>query len=141
MLQDFKQFILRGNTVDLAIGVVIGASFNTVVSSMVKDLVTPLVGIFYKQKNFSTASFTINHSHFLYGDFVNSAISFLIIAAVIFFLVVKPLNKLNDLAARRKPKLPSNDKKCPYCLSVVPKEATKCMYCTSGLKKIVTSNS
>lgn len=131
MLTDFKQFILRGNTVDLAVGVVIGAAFNSVIQSMVKDLITPLVGIFYKN-NFSSAFVVYRHNTFLYGDFINTSISFVIIAAVVFFLVVKPINKLTELSQRGKVKIPTT-KKCPFCYSDVPRQANKCMYCTSKL--------
>lgn len=138
MWKDFKQFILRGNTVDLAVGVVIGASFNAVVNSFVKDLVTPLVGIFLNSKNFSSASFTLYHNHFMYGDFIDSFVSFLIVAAVVFFFVVKPINKLTEYAQRRKGTLNAATKKCEYCLSEIPREAIKCMYCTSKLEHATT---
>jgi large conductance mechanosensitive channel len=99
MLKEFRQFILRGNVVDLAVAVVIGAAFGAVVTAFVKDIVTPLIAAIGGKPNFAGLKFTINHSQFLYGDFLNAIVSFLIIAAVIFFLVVKPLNAL---AARRK---------------------------------------
>jgi large conductance mechanosensitive channel len=97
MMQDFKKFILRGNVVDLAVGVVIGSAFGAVVSSLVKDLITPLVGAFTKGKNFSGLHATLNGSIFNYGDFINALISFLIIAVVIFFFVVQPVNKLGPI--------------------------------------------
>ena len=134
MWNDFKQFILRGNTVDLAVGVVIGASFNSVVSALVKDLITPLVGIFYKSKSFVNASFHINNAVFSYGDFVNALVSFLIIAAVVFFFVVKPINKLTEIATKRKGTDDPSTKKCPYCISEIPKNAKKCKFCTSKLE-------
>ena len=94
MLKDFKSFLLRGNVVDLAVAVVIGAAFGAVVTSLVSNLVTPLIGAIGGKPDFGSLSFTINHSHFMYGLFLNSLISFLVIAAVVFFFVVKPLNML-----------------------------------------------
>jgi large conductance mechanosensitive channel len=134
MLKDFKKFILRGNVVDLAVAVVIGAAFTGIVNSLVKDLITPLVGAVYKQEQFAKASFTLNGSEFLYGDFINALISFIIVAAVVFFLVVQPVNKLTALSKRKneEPTEPTS-KKCPECLSEVPKEATRCAFCTSKL--------
>lgn len=134
MWNDFKQFILRGNTVDLAVGVVIGASFNSVVNALVKDLITPFVGLFYKSNSFASATFHIHKAVFSYGDFVNALVSFLIIAAVIFFFVVKPINKLTEIATRRKGTDDPSTKKCPFCLSEIPKNAKKCKFCTSKLE-------
>lgn len=127
-LRDFKTFIVRGNVVDLAIGIVIGAAFGTVVSALVSDFITPLVGIPGKA-DFSAFSFTVNHSVFHYGDFINKLISFLIIAAVVFFLIVRPVNAL---MARRKTELPADPttRECPYCLSSIPIKATRCAFCT-----------
>lgn len=133
MLQEFKKFIMKGNVVDLAVGVVIGVAFGAVVNGLVKDLVTPLIGAFGGQPDFSGLSFTINHSKFLYGDFINAVLGFVIIAAVIFFLVVQPLNKLQERAARNKTPEDPTEKKCPECLSEIPKAAKKCMYCTSAV--------
>lgn len=129
-LNEFKAFILRGNVVDLAIAVVIGAAFSGIVTALVKDLVTPLIAAMGGQPDFSALTFTINKSKFLYGDFINSLISFLIIAAVIFFLVIKPLNML---MARRKQELPPDPttRECPYCLSEIPIKATRCAFCTA----------
>src|SRR6185437_15499177 len=97
MLKNFREFIMRGNVVDLAVAVVIGAAFNAVVQSLVKDLITPLIAAVGGQPNFSGLTFTLHNSKFLYGDFINAVISFLILATVVFFLVVQPLNKLNNL--------------------------------------------
>ncbi len=102
MLKDFKKFILRGNTVDLAVAVVIGAAFSAIVTSLVKDLITPLIAAIGGQPDFSNLHFTINSSKFLYGDFINAIISFLLIASVIFFLVIQPVNKLTARAGRNK---------------------------------------
>ncbi len=131
MLKEFKQFIMKGNVVDLAVGVVVGVAFGAVVTGFVKDLITPLISAIGGKPNFSALSFTLNHSKFLYGDFINLFISFLVVAAVIFFFVVKPLNKLQNRALRNKtPEIPTA-KKCPECLSEIPKDAKRCMYCTS----------
>lgn len=132
MLNEFKKFILRGNVVDLAVGIAIGAAFTSFVNALVKDFVTPLVNIFYKGQTFASAHVTIRGSEILYGDLINAFVTLVIVAAVIFFLVVKPINKLSELSFG-----PAgvNTRKCPYCMSKVPKAATKCMYCTSSLPK------
>ncbi len=109
MLKEFKAFLLRGNVVDLAVAVVIGAAFTAVVNSMVKDLITPLIAAVGGNPDFSRLNFTVNNSVFAYGDFLNAVISFLIVAAVIFFFVVKPINHLTRLANRGKVK--EEDKK------------------------------
>ncbi len=133
MLQDFKKFILRGNVVDLAVAVVIGAAFTTIVQALVKDFITPLVGAIYQQQEFSKAFFTINGSKFLYGDFINALINFLIVAAVIFFLVVQPINKLVAFTNRKESTDEPTTKKCPACLSEIPIKATRCAFCTTML--------
>jgi large conductance mechanosensitive channel len=133
MRKDFKKFILRGNVIDLAIAVVIGASFNGVISSLVKDLITPLVAAIGGKPNFTSLYFTIHHSRFYYGDFINSLVSFIILATVIFFLVIQPINKLISLS--KKDQLPQEaTKSCPECLSVIPLKATRCAFCTAKLK-------
>jgi large conductance mechanosensitive channel len=131
MLSEFKKFIMKGNVVDLAVGVVIGIAFGAVVTGLVKDLITPLIGAIGGQPDFSGLTFTINNSKFLYGDFINAVISFLIIAAVIFFFVVQPLNKLQERASKNKTPEDPTEKKCPECLSEIPKAAKKCKFCTS----------
>jgi large conductance mechanosensitive channel len=131
-LKEFRQFILRGNLVDLAVAVVIGAAFTAVVNALVKDIITPIIAAIGGQPDFSDLSFTINGSQFAYGDFLNALITFLIIAAVVFFLVVKPVN---TLMARFQP-APATDVKvrqCPECLSDVPVAARRCAFCTSEL--------
>lgn len=132
MFKEFKKFILRGNVIDLAVGVVIGAAFNSVVQAMVKDLITPIISAFGGTKRFANASFTIHGSQFLYGDFLNALISFLIVAAAVFFFVVQPINKLSDLRGSKDQE--SETKICDYCLSVVPTKAKKCKFCTADLK-------
>jgi large conductance mechanosensitive channel len=131
LLKDFKAFVLRGNVVDLAIAVVIGAAFGTVVTALVRDLVTPILAIPGKT-DFSALSFTIRNSHFLYGDFLNAVISFVSIAAAVFFFVVRPVN---TLMARRKtePDVMSTTRDCPYCLSSIPIAASRCAFCTADV--------
>lgn len=133
MLEGFKKFILRGNVVDLAVAVVIGAAFGTVVTALVKDLITPLLAAIGGKPDFSGLYFTINSSRFLYGDFINAVISFIIIAAAIYFLVVIPMERVMGMA--RKPAAPAvpTTRQCPECLSEVPIKATRCAYCTSPL--------
>lgn len=109
MLKEFKAFLLRGNVVDLAVGVVIGTAFGAVVSSMVKDIITPLIAAIGGKPDFSGLTFTINHSQFLYGEFLNALVSFVIMAAVIFFFVVKPMNVLMQRVAKGKEEVPAKD--------------------------------
>ena len=133
-LDEFKTFILRGNVVDLAIAVVLGVAFGAVVTALVKDIITPLIAAIGGQPDFSALSFTINNSKFLYGDFINAVVSFLIIALVIFFLVIKPLNAL---FRRLKPERPVDvvTKTCPHCLSDIPLAATVCAFCTKDVAR------
>jgi large conductance mechanosensitive channel len=129
LIEGFKNFILRGNAIDLAVGVVIGASFNGVVNALVKDMFTPIIGIFLKN-NFSNLFFTVNGSKFMYGDLLNNILSFLIVAAAIYFFVMVPMNAF--LSRVKKPKAPTT-KKCPECLSEIPVGAKRCSYCTQIL--------
>jgi len=131
MIKDFKNFILRGNVVDLAVAVVVGAAFGAVVTALVKDFITPLIAAIGGKPNFSTLHFSVNHSEFLYGDFINALVSFLIIALVIFFLVVQPINKLIALSRRGEETAESDDRPCPECLSTIPKAASRCAFCTA----------
>ena len=133
MLKDFKKFILRGNTVDLAVAVVIGAAFGAIVTSLVKDLITPLIAAIGGQPDFSKLKFIVNGSQFLYGDFVNAVITFVIIASVVFFLIVQPVNKLMTRATRNKATPEPSTQKCPECLSEIPKAARRCAFCTTKL--------
>lgn len=135
MLNDFKKFILRGNVVDLAVAVVVGAAFNSVVQAIVKDLITPLIAAIGGQHNFSTLTFRLHDSTFMYGDVINYVVSFVVIAGVVFFLVVQPINKLNALSNRSKDSDEPSEKKCPECLSTIPVAATRCAFCTARLTK------
>ncbi|MBA2277178.1 MAG: large conductance mechanosensitive channel protein MscL [Chloroflexia bacterium] len=130
--QDFRAFVLRGNVIDLAVAVVIGAAFGAVVTALVEDLITPLIAAIGGQPDFSEISFTINNSEFLIGDFLNTVISFLIIAAVIFFFVVKPMNLLLE-RSRREPTPDPSTTKCPACLSEIALGASRCPFCTTEL--------
>lgn len=127
-MKGFKQFLLRGNVVDLAVGIVIGAAFGAVVAAFVKDLLTPFIAAIVGQPDFSTMSFTINGSKFLYGEFVNALLSLLIIAAAVYFFVVLPINAL--IARSRKEPVPADPttRKCPECLSEVPIQARRCAF-------------
>jgi large conductance mechanosensitive channel len=132
MIDGFKEFILRGNVLDLAVAVVIGAAFTGLVNAMVEDIITPIIAAFGGQPDFSGLTFTINNSVFRYGSFLNAVISFLIIAAVLYFLIVRPVNML---LARVAPKAePPKPALCPNCLSEISPEASRCPNCTSWLK-------
>ncbi len=131
MMSGFKNFLLRGNVVDLAVAVVIGAAFGAVVSALVKDLITPLISAFGGLPNFSGWAFTVNGSKFLIGDFINALLAFLLLATVVYFLVVMPVERL---MARFKPAAapaPETTRECPHCLSRIPKAASRCAFCTA----------
>jgi large conductance mechanosensitive channel len=132
MLKGFKQFILRGNVVDLSVGVVIGSAFGAVVNAMVKDLLTPFIGAIAKSPDFSNLYFTINESKFMYGEFLNALISFIIIAVAVYFFVVVPINMLISRSKKEAPVDPTS-KKCVECLSEIPIQATRCAFCTTKL--------
>jgi large conductance mechanosensitive channel len=134
MLKGFRDFIMKGNVVDMAVGVVIGVAFGSVVTAMVKDLITPLIGAFGGTPDFSGIFFTVNGSKFMVGDFINALISFLTIAAVIYFAVVMPMNKLVAKMKSGKSVDPT-EKTCPECLSLIPIKAKRCKYCTSIIGK------
>ena len=127
----FKKFLLRGNVVDLAVAVVIGAAFAAVVKALVADLLTPIIALIFGKPNFENLSFTINSSHFLYGDFLNALITFLSIAAAVYFFVVVPVN---SLVARRAQENP-DEKECPECTSAIPIKARRCPHCTAVLSE------
>jgi large conductance mechanosensitive channel len=131
MLSGFKQFILRGNVVDMAVGVVIGAAFAGVVGAFTKDLLTPLIAAIVGKPDFSAISFTINGSVFALGDFINALVSFLLVAAAVYFFVVTPINAL--VARMRKAPAPADPttRKCPECKMEIPIDARRCAHCTS----------
>lgn len=131
MLSGFKQFILRGNVVDLAVGVVIGAAFGSVVTAFTKDLLTPLIAALVGKPDFSSISFTVGTAIFPVGDFINVLVSFLLIAAAVYFFVVTPINAL--IARSRKAPADPTTKKCPECLSEIPIDARRCGFCTQPL--------
>lgn len=135
MLNEFKKFILRGNVVDLAVGIVIGAAFTSIVNSLVNGIINPLISLFYDGTALKELSFTVGDNRFLYGDVISNAISFLVVAGVVFFFVVKPINKLSTLSLGSKKTDEPETRKCPYCLGVIPNKATKCMYCGSSVPK------
>ena len=135
ILKEFRAFILRGNLVDLAIAVVIGAAFTTVVNALVRDLITPLIAAIFGEPDFGTLSFTINGSQFAYGDFLNALLTFVIVAAVVFFLVVKPVNMLMA-RMRTEPDVDSHTRGCPDCLSQIPVAARRCAFCTSEIPPV-----
>jgi large conductance mechanosensitive channel len=130
MLKGFRDFVLRGNVVDVAVGVVIGAAFGTVVTAFVKDLLTPLIAALVKKPDFSGFAFELHGSRFLYGDFVNAIISFLLIAAAVYYFVVLPVN---HLMKRFETQALPDKKKCPECHSDIPVEARRCGFCTQPL--------
>ncbi len=128
MIKEFKQFLLRGNVVDLAVGVVIGGAFGAVVNALVSNLLTPFISAIAKVPDFSNLLFTINDSQFKYGVFLNTLISFILVAAAIFFFVVKPMNLLIS-RSRKEPPADPTTKKCPECLSEIPINAKRCAHC------------
>ena len=131
-MKDFKQFLLRGNLVDMAVGIVIGVAFAAVVTALVTDLITPLLAAIGGKPNFANLKFRVNGSEFLYGAFINALIAFLLIAAVVFFLVVRPVNRLMS-RYRTEPDVEQATKDCPHCLSAIPIGATKCAFCTADI--------
>jgi large conductance mechanosensitive channel len=136
MVKDFKTFLLRGNVVDLAVGIVIGAAFGALVTAFVADLITPIIAAIIGKPDFSNLTFTINGSTFHYGDFINVLIAFISIAAAVFFFVVRPVNAL---MARRKtePDVDSETAPCTECLSDIPRRARKCAFCGSPQAGVV----
>ncbi|MBV9574710.1 MAG: large conductance mechanosensitive channel protein MscL [Acidobacteriales bacterium] len=132
-MKGFKQFLLRGNVVDLAVGVVIGVAFGAVITALVKDLITPLIAAIVKQPDFSAITFTVNGSKFLLGDFINALLSFVLIAAAVYFFVVLPINALVARARRAEAPADPTTRKCPECLSEIPIGARKCAFCTTAV--------
>jgi large conductance mechanosensitive channel len=136
-LNEFKNFLSRGNVVDLAIAVVLGTAFGLVIKALVADLLTPIIALIFGQPNFGSLSFTINSSHFLYGDFINNLITFVSVAAAIFFFVVKPLNVMAARRAAGRPDPESDTRACTECLSEIPKAAKRCAFCTAEQTPLV----
>jgi len=133
VLKGFKAFLLRGNVVDLAVAVVIGAAFGAVVAALVKDLLTPLIAAIVGKPDFSAIQFTVNGSKFLIGDFINAVVSFVLVAAAIYFFIVAPMNMVVERRRSRQPPPDPTVKKCPECLSEVPIAAHRCAFCTQPL--------
>src|SRR3954471_1513131 len=132
MLKEFRQFILRGNLVDLAVAVVVGTAFTALVNSMVKTIFTPLIAAIFGKTDFSGLVFTVNGSRFLYGEFINALITFMLVATVMFFFVVKPVNALLE-RFKPEPKVDQETRECPECLSDIPVAARRCAFCTTEL--------
>ena len=130
MLPEFRAFILRGNLVDLAVAVVIGTAFTAVVNALVRDIITPLIAAIGGDPDFGRLAFTINGSRFAYGDFLNALLTFVIVAAVVFFLVIKPVNLLME-QFQTEPEVESPTRPCPECLSQIPLAASRCAFCTT----------
>lgn len=130
-MKGFKQFLLRGNVIDLAVAVVIGAAFGAVVTALVKDLITPLIAAIVGKPDFSGIFFTVNGSKFMVGDFINATVSFLLISAAVYFFVVLPVNTIMSRLKRGQAPPDPTTKQCPECLSTIPIAAKKCAFCTS----------
>jgi len=133
LLNDFKQFLLRGNVVDLAVAIVVGSAFVAVVNALVRDILTPIIAAIVGKHDFSQLDFTIHNSRFLYGDLINFVIAFISIATVVFFFVVVPINHLLARSRKEPPPDPTV-RKCPECLSEIPAEARRCAFCTSEVQ-------
>jgi large conductance mechanosensitive channel len=131
LMGEFKSFLLRGNVVDLAVAVVLGIAFGAVIKALVADILTPIIALIFGKPNFEALSFTINSSHFLYGDFINALIAFVSVAAAIFFFVVKPVTVLAERRARGIVEPDSDTRPCTECLSEIPKAARRCAFCTA----------
>jgi large conductance mechanosensitive channel len=132
-VKGFRAFLLRGNLVDLAVAVVVGVAFNAVIQSLVSDFITPLIAAFGGQPNFAALTFTVNKSTFHYGAFLNELISFVIVAAVVYFIVVAPVDRVLSLASRKKA---ATERACPECLNQIAIAATRCMYCTATVPPV-----
>src|SRR6202140_6011172 len=133
MLQGFKQFVFRGNVLDLAVAVVMGAAFGAVVTALVKDLLTPLIAAIFGKPDFSRMTFSVHNSHFLYGEFINALISFVLVAGAVYYIVITPLNALTKRLHPQEGESPPKLKECPECLSEIPEAARRCKFCTVTL--------
>jgi large conductance mechanosensitive channel len=132
-VRGFRQFLFRGNLIDLAVAVVIGVAFNAVIQALIADIITPLIAAIAGKPNFASLSFTINKSHFLYGSFFNAVLSFVIIAAVIYYLIVGPSDRITAIRNRNKE---ATERDCPECLQSIPVNATRCMFCTAQVPPV-----
>jgi large conductance mechanosensitive channel len=137
LFKGFRQFIARGNLIDLAVAVVIGTAFGALVTALVTDLITPLIAAIAGKQDFSKLQFTVHHSSILYGSFINAALSFLIIAAVVYFLIVSPIAKIS---ARRNRAMAATERDCPECLSTIPIAATRCAFCTAEVPPVAEAS-
>lgn len=135
-MQGFRKFILRGNVIDLAVAVVIGAAFTAVIQALVKDIITPVIGAFGGVPDFSALAFSVNNSRFLIGDFINALVSFIIIAAIVYFLIVAPVMALIE---RVNGPAVVTTRECPWCLSKIPVKARRCAFCTADVEDKVQS--
>jgi large conductance mechanosensitive channel len=140
MLKGFREFVLRGNVVDLAVGVVMGAAFGAVVAAFVKDLLTPLIAALVKKPDFSGLFIEINSSRFMYGEFLNALISFLLVAFAVYFFVVLPMNTFTARMRREEKPAPATTAQCPECLSQIPIGARKCAFCTTNVKALAAGS-
>jgi large conductance mechanosensitive channel len=131
LAKDFRAFLVRGNLVDMAVGIVIGIAFAALVSALVKDLITPIIAALAGKHDFSALSFAIHGSRFLYGDFINAVVAFVSIAAAVFFFVVKPVTVLTERLQKEEPAADETVRACPECLSQIPREASRCAFCTT----------
>ena len=131
-MKDFKEFLLRGNLVDMAVGIVVGVAFAAVITAFVSDLITPLIAAIGGNHDFSSLTFTVHKSRFLYGSFINALLSFVLVAAVMFWLVIKPVNRLMTMRRVEGP-VAETTRECPQCLSQIPIAAHRCAFCTSQL--------
>jgi large conductance mechanosensitive channel len=132
-MSGFKKFLFRGNLIDLAVAVVIGVAFNAVIQALISDIITPLIAAIVGKPNFSALSFTVHKSQFLYGSFINSLLSFVIIAGVVYYLIVSPAARITDLTTRSKA---ATERDCPECLNSIPIKAKRCMYCTAEVPPV-----
>lgn len=135
MLKELREFLFRGNVVELAVAVVMGGAFGAVVNALVKDLLTPLIAAIGGQPDFSGLSFTVNNSKFLYGDFLNAVISFLLVGTAVYFFVVLPMKAIAAKTAKAEAPAAPATKKCPECLSEIPAAARRCAYCTAVVNR------
>ena len=129
----FREFLMRGNVVDLAVAVVVGAAFGTIVEALTKDLLTPLIAAIVGKPDFSAIQFTVNNSKFLVGDFINAVVAFVLVAMAVYYFVVVPMSRMLPVKAAPAPPPPPPTKSCPECLSEIPLQARRCGHCTSQI--------